>query len=436
MFSLLSDKFYDIFRNVRGFGTITDSNIQSTVRDIRKALIDADVNFKVVKSFVSKIEKKAKGTKVIKSIKPGEHFIKIVHDEMVSLLGNSSIGFLINKRPSVILLAGLQGVGKTTSAGKLAYYLKGLGNSVLLVSTDIYRPAAIDQLKTIGSQINVEVFFETDKNPVDISKNAVVYAKEKNIDAIIIDTAGRLHLDNDMMLEIRRLKESVNPDEIFYVADGMSGQDAINSVKVFNNEIPLTGNLLTKMDGDSRGGAALSICSITGVPIKFIGTSEKIDGIEVFDPKRMADRILGFGDVISLVEKAKSVVDEKNVTELEKKMRDNKFDLEDFKNQIQQIKKIGSISSILNMFPRRSSKALKNLRMDDRQIIWTEAIINSMNKNERKTPNIINGSRRLRIAKGSGRPVQEVNALLKQFTQMKKMMKKMNKFNKFNFASI
>ncbi len=436
MFSLLSDKFYDIFRNVRGFGTITDSNIQSTVRDIRKALIDADVNFKVVKSFVSKIEIKAKGTKVIKSIKPGEHFIKIVHDEMVSLLGNSSIGFHINKRPSVILLAGLQGVGKTTSAGKLAYYLKGLGNSVLLVSTDIYRPAAVDQLKTIGSQINVEVFFETDKNPVDISKNAVVYAKEKNIDAIIIDTAGRLHLDNDMMLEIRRLKESVNPDEIFYVADGMSGQDAINSVKVFNNVIPLTGNLLTKMDGDSRGGAALSICSITGVPIKFIGTSEKIDGIEVFDPKRMADRILGFGDVISLVEKAKSVVDEKNVTELEKKMLDNKFDLEDFKNQIQQIKKIGSISSILNMFPGRSSKALKNLRMDDRQIIWTEAIINSMNKNERKTPNIINGSRRLRIAKGSGRPVQEVNALLKQFTQMKKMMKKMNKFNKFNFTSI
>ena len=436
MFSLLSDKFYDIFRNVRGFGTITDSNIQSTVRDIRKALIDADVNFKVVKSFVSKIEIKAKGTKVIKSIKPGEHFIKIVHDEMVSLLGNSSIGFHINKRPSVILLAGLQGVGKTTSAGKLAYYLKGLGNSVLLVSTDIYRPAAVDQLKTIGSQINVEVFFETDKNPVDISKNAVVYAKEKNIDAIIIDTAGRLHLDNDMMLEIRRLKESVNPDEIFYVADGMSGQDAINSVKVFNNVIPLTGNLLTKMDGDSRGGAALSICSITGVPIKFIGTSEKIDGIEVFDPKRMADRILGFGDVISLVEKAKSVVDEKNVTELEKKMRDNKFDLEDFKNQIQQIKKIGSMSSILNMLPGRNSKALKNLRMDDRQIIWTEAIINSMNKNERKTPNIINGSRRLRIAKGSGRPVQEVNALLKQFTQMKKMMKKMNKFNKFNFTSI
>ncbi|MBI86897.1 MAG: signal recognition particle protein [Candidatus Marinimicrobia bacterium] len=436
MFSLLSDKFYDIFRNVRGFGTITDSNIQSTVRDIRKALIDADVNFKVVKSFVSKIEKKAKGTKVIKSIKPGEHFIKIVYDEMVSLLGNSSIGFHINKRPSVILLAGLQGVGKTTSAGKLAYYLKGLGNSVLLVNADIYRPAAVDQLKTIGSQINVEVFFEADKNPVEISKNAVEYAKEKNIDAIIIDTAGRLHLDDDMMLEIRRLKESVNPDEIFYVADGMSGQDAINSVKVFNNVIPLTGNLLTKMDGDSRGGAALSICSITGVPIKFIGTSEKIDGIEVFDPKRMADRILGFGDVISLVEKAKSVVDEKNVTELEKKMRDNKFDLEDFKNHIQQIKKIGSMSSILNMLPGRSSRALKNLRMDDRQIIWTEAIINSMNKNERKTPNIINGSRRLRIAKGSGRTVQEVNALLKQFTQMKKMMKKMNKFNKFNFASI
>ena len=436
MFNQITEKFQGIFRSVRGFGLITDKNIKSTVREVRKALIDADVNFKVVKSFVSKIEKEAEGTKVIKSVKPGDHFIKIIHDEMISLLGKKSSEVSLTSKRSVILLAGLQGAGKTTTAGKLAYRIKLLGKSVLLVAADSHRPAAVDQLKKIASQINVKVFFDKNMNPVQLSREALSYSKEMKIDVVIIDTAGRLHLDEKMMVEIQRIREEVDPDEIFYVADGMSGQDAVRSAKSFNESIPLTGNILTKMDGDSRGGAALSICSITEVPIRFLGTSEKIDGLEIFDPKRMADRILGFGDILSLVEKAKGVVDKEKALELEKRMLENKFDLEDFRIQMKQIKKIGPLSNIFNMLPGKHLKALKNIKMDDKRISWTEAIINSMNKTERKTPKIINGSRRLRIAKGSGRSVQEVNALLKQFTQMKKMMKKMNKFNKFNLLSL
>ena len=435
MFNQITDKFQNIFRSIRGFGLITDNNIKSTVRDVRKALIDADVNFKVVKSFVSKIEKKAEGTKVIKSVKPGEHFIKIIHDEIISLLGKRSTEISLTAKSSVILLAGLQGAGKTTTAVKLANRIKSLGKSILLVAADLNRPAAVYQLKKIASQINVEVFSDKNMDPVQLSKKALSYAKKLKIDVVIIDTAGRLHLDENMMLEIKNIKEQVNPDEIFYVADGMSGQDAVKSAKLFNEAIPLTGNILTKMDGDSRGGAALSICSVTGVPIRFVGVSEKIEGLEIFDPKRMADRILGFGDIISLVEKAKSAVDNEKAIALEKRMLENKFDLEDFRIQIQQIKNIGPLSNIFNMLPGNHSKSFKNMKMDDRQIVWTEAIINSMNKNERKTPKIIDGSRRLRIAKGSGRSVQEVNALLKQFTQMKKMMKKMNKFNKFTLPS-
>ena len=305
MFNQITDKFQNIFRSIRGFGLITDNNIKSTVRDVRKALIDADVNFKVVKSFVSKIEKKAEGTKVIKSVKPGEHFIKIIHDEIISLLGKKSSEISLTAKSSVILLAGLQGAGKTTTAGKLANRIKSLGKSILLVAADLNRPAAVYQLKKIASQINVEVFSDKNMDPVQLSKKALSYAKKLKIDVVIIDTAGRLHLDENMMLEIKNIKEQVNPDEIFYVADGMSGQDAVKSAKLFNEAIPLTGNILTKMDGDSRGGAALSICSVTGVPIRFVGVSEKIEGLEIFDPKRMADRILGFGDIISLVEKAK-----------------------------------------------------------------------------------------------------------------------------------
>lgn len=435
MFNQITEKLQSIVRNVRGFGTITDDNIKSTVRDVRKAFIDADVNFKVVKSFISKIEKQAQGTKVFKSVKPGEQFIKIINDELVTLFGNKSNDLLLRKHPSVILFAGLQGVGKTTTAGKLAYYVQGLGKSVLLVAADLYRPAAVKQLQKIGDQIDVKVFFENGLDPVSLSKKAISYAQQMKIDVVIVDTAGRLHLDDKMMLEIQEIKRVVNPEETLYVADGMSGQDAVKSATAFHESIPLTGTILTKMDGDSRGGAALSICSITGVPIKFIGISEKIDGLEVFSAKRMANRILGYGDIISLVEKAKSALDEKKAIELNKKMRLNRFDFDDFKIQIQQLRKIGPMSSILNMMPGKHTKAFKNLKMDDRQLTWTEAIINSMNKIERKTPTIIDGSRRLRIAKGSGRPVQEVNALLKQFTQMKKMMKKMNKFNKFNFPS-
>ena len=436
MFGQITEKFQNILRSVRGFGTITDENIKVTVREVRKALIDADVNFKVVKSFISEIEKKAEGTKLIKSVKPGQQFIKIIHNELVTLLGEKFTGLHLDKKPSVILLAGLQGAGKTTTSGKLAYNIKKSGKSVLLVAADVYRPAATEQLSKIGKEINVKVFADDKEDPIELSKRAIIQAQERKTDVIIIDTAGRLHLDNKMMEEIQQIKEAINPNEVLYVADGMSGQDAVKSAISFQKSIALTGSILTKMDGDSRGGAALSICSVTGVPVKYIGTSEKFDGLEVFDPKRIADRILGFGDVISLVEKAKNVIDEKNAQELNRKIQTNKFDLEDFKMQIQQIKKIGPISSIIGMIPRNNSKMLKNLKMDDRQIIWTEAIINSMNNNERKNPNIIDGSRRLRIAKGSGRSVQEVNALLKQFVQMKKMMKKMKNINKFSFPKL
>ena len=436
MFGQITEKFQNIIRSVRGFGTITDDNIKATVREVRKALIDADVNFKIVKSFVSEIEKKAEGTKLIKSVKPGQQFIKIIHDELVTLLGEKFTGLHLDKKPSVILLAGLQGAGKTTTSGKLAYNIKKSGKSVLLVAADVYRPAATEQLSKIGKEINVKVFTDDKEDPIKLSKRAIIQAQKRKTDVVIIDTAGRLHLDNKMMEEIQQIKDAIDPNEVLYVADGMSGQDAVKSAISFQQSIALTGNILTKMDGDSRGGAALSICSVTGVPVKYIGTSEKLDGLEVFDPKRIADRILGFGDVISLVEKAKNVIDEKNAQVLNRKIQTNKFDLEDFKMQIQQIKKIGPISSIIGMIPGNNSKMLKNLKMDDRQIIWTEAIINSMNNNERKNPNIIDGSRRLRIAKGSGRPVQEVNALLKQFVQMKKMMKKMKNINKFSFPKL
>ena len=436
MFGQITEKFQNILRSVRGFGVITDDNIKSTVREVRKTLIDGDVNFKVVKSFISNIEKKAQGTKLIKSVKPGQQFIKIIHDELISLLGKKSISLDLNGKPSVILLAGLQGVGKTTTSGKLAYNIKKSGQSVLLVAADVYRPAAIDQLMKIGKEINVDVFKDDKKNPIALSKSSIIQAKERKNDVVIIDTAGRLHLDNKMMEEIEQIKYAVSPSEILYVADGMSGQDAVKSAIAFQQKISLTGTILTKMDGDSRGGAALSICSVTGLPIKYIGISEKLDGLLVFEPKRIADRILGFGDVISIVEKAKNVIDEKKAEEINKKIQTNKFDFEDFKMQIEQIKKIGPLSTIFDMIPGQNSKILKNIKTDDKQIIWTEAIINSMNNKERKNPNIIDGSRRLRIAKGSGRSVQEVNALLKQFFQMKKMMKKMKKFNKFGLPTL
>ena len=427
MFASITDKFDSIFRRIRGVGVITDDNINQTTREIRRALIEADVNFKVVKKFVSAVQQKAQGVKVLKSIKPGQQFIKIVRDELVELLGENSEKLNLKNNPSIFLLTGLQGAGKTTMAGKIGFWLKQNKKTVLLVAADIYRPGAIEQLKIIGKTIDSPVYHEDNSNPITICKNAIKKSKLIGVDTIILDTAGRLHVDDKMMLEIKEISKQTNPHEILFVADGMTGQDAVNSAKAFNEILDISGVILTKMDGDSRGGAAVSIRETIGKPIKFIGVSEKVDGLEVFNPKQIADRILGFGDVISLVDKAQRFIDEKNVKQLEEKIRNNSFTLEDYKMQLQQVKKMGSMNEILGMIPGKLNKMKNTLKMDDRNLIWVEAIINSMTVKERESPNIINGSRRLRISKGSGRPVQEVNSLLNQFSQMQKMMKKMGK---------
>ena len=427
MFGHITERFESILRNVRGLGKITDKNINDTVREVRRALIDADVNFNVAKSFVNTVHDKAQGTKVLKSVKPGQQFVKIIRDELVNLLGTDSKGLVLKNNPAVILLAGLQGSGKTTTAGKLAYRLRKSGKSVLMVAADVYRPAAVQQLITVGKQADVTVYEEGIGEPLAICKRGIEEARSLKNDVVILDTAGRLHVDGEMMTEIQQIADMVDPDEIIFVADGMTGQDAVNSAQAFHEALPLSGVILTKMDGDSRGGAAVSIREVTGKPIKFIGTSEKLDGLDVFDPKRIADRILGFGDVVSIVEKAQDVFDEDQAKDFQTKLVKNTFDLDDFKMQLQQMKKMGSMSQIIGMMPGMNSKALKQLNMDDRQVGWTEAIINSMTPGERQQPEIINGSRRLRISKGSGRSVQEINALLNQFSQMKKMMKKMGK---------
>jgi len=433
MFGQITEQFQTIFKNIRGLGKITDKNINDSVRQVRRALIDADVNFKVVKSFVADVEEKAQGTKVLKSIKPGQQFIKIIRDELVSLLGSKDTGLNLNYDPAVVLLTGLQGAGKTTTAGKLALKLKEEGRSVLLVAADVYRPAAIKQLIKLGRQVDVPVFTgDTNDDPLKICRNAIEKARSLKNNVVILDTAGRLHIDSNMMEEIQSIDHNTQPSEILFVADGMTGQDAVRSALSFHEAVPLSGVVLTKMDGDTRGGAAFSIKNVIGVPIKFIGTSESITGLEKFSPDRIADRILGFGDVVSLVEKAEKIFDEKNAQEIKNKISNNSFDLNDFKIQLQQLKNMGPIGELMGMMPGMNSKTLKQLNMDDRQINWTEAIINSMTENERKDPNSMNGSRRLRVSKGSGRPVQEVNALLKQFDQMKKMMKKMKNFKNTN----
>ncbi len=433
MFGQITEQFQTIFKNIRGLGKITDKNINDSVRQVRRALIDADVNFKVVKSFVADVEEKAQGTKVLKSIKPGQQFIKIIRDELVSLLGSKDTGLNLNYDPAVVLLTGLQGAGKTTTAGKLALKLKEEGRSVLLVAADVYRPAAIKQLIKLGRQVDVPVFTgDTNDDPLKICRDAIEKARSLKNNVVILDTAGRLHIDSNMMEEIQSIAHYTQPSEILFVADGMTGQDAVRSALSFHEAVPLSGVVLTKMDGDTRGGAAFSIKNVIGVPIKFIGTSESITGLEKFSPDRIADRILGFGDVVSLVEKAEKIFDEKNAQEIKNKISNNSFDLNDFKIQLQQLKNMGPIGELMGMMPGMNSKTLKQLNMDDRQINWTEAIINSMTENERKNPNSMNGSRRLRVSKGSGRPVQEVNALLKQFDQMKKMMKKMKNFKNTN----
>ena len=436
MFGHITERFESILRNVRGLGKITDKNINDTVREVRRALIDADVNFNVAKSFVNTVHDKAQGTKVLKSVKPGQQFVKIIRDELVILLGTDSKDLVLKNNPAVILLAGLQGSGKTTTAGKLAYRLQKSGKSVLMVAADVYRPAAVQQLITVGQQADVAVYEEGTGEPLAICKRGIEEARSLKNDVVILDTAGRLHVDGEMITEIQQIADMADPDEIIFVADGMTGQDAVNSAQAFHEALPLSGVILTKMDGDSRGGAAVSIREVTGKPIKFIGTSEKLDGLDVFDPKRIADRILGFGDVVSIVEKAQDVFDEDQAKDFQTKLVKNTFDLDDFKMQLQQMKKMGSMSQIIGMMPGMNSKALKQLNMDDRQIGWTEAIINSMTPGERQQPEIINGSRRLRISKGSGRSVQEINALLNQFSQMKKMMKKMGKMKNMKLPGL
>jgi len=428
MFNQISDRFETIFKNIRGLGKINDSNIDEAAREVRRALLEADVNFKVAKNFVNTVKEKSQGVKILKSIKPGEQFVKIIHDELAVLLGEKTEELLLDKKFSVILIAGLQGAGKTTTAGKLAKFLKDKDFSVMLASADIYRPGAIEQLRIIAKQAKVDFYKPENRVPINICNDAIKEAKRKKHNLVILDTAGRNHVDENMMTEIIDIHKSVIPCETLFVADGMTGQDAVKSANSFNSSLDLSGIILTKLDGDSRGGAAVSIRSVTGVPIKFIGISEKLDGLEKFDPKRIADRILGFGDILTIVEKAQNVFDEKQAKELHSKILKNSFDLNDFKNQLSQIKKMGPMNELLGLMPGVNSKMLKNINMDERQLGWTEAIINSMTIEERQLPDKIDGSRRLRISKGCGRPVQEVNSLLKQFHQMKKMMKKMGNF--------
>ena len=424
MFNQLADQFKFIFKNIRGLGKISESNIRDTVRLIRRTLIDADVNFKVVKVLISRLENKVIGTKVLNSIKPGEQFIKIMRDEIVEILGTEKSKLKLDKNPSVILLAGLQGAGKTTTAAKLANLLHESGKNTMLIAADIYRPAAVEQLITMGNKVNSEVYHDKIDNPLQICIDGINKACKMSKDVVIIDTAGRLHVDEIMMKEIESIANEVKPSEILLVADSMMGQDAVKSAKLFQEYLSISGIVLTKLDGDSRGGAALSIKEVTGVDIKYISTSEDIRGFKLFNSKSMADRILGLGDIVTLVEKAQIAYDKENVKELGKKISNYTFDLDDFKLQLEQLKKMGPMNQVLKLIPGIDKKMTIN---DDRQFDWTVAIINSMTSSERKKPENINGSRKLRISKGSGRSVQEVNSLLKQFGNMKKMMKKMKK---------
>ena len=432
MFDGISKRFDAIFKNLRGLGKITDENIDQTSRDIRKALLEADVNFHVAKEFVNNVKLSAQGTKVLTSIKPGEQFINIIHKEMIKVLGETPSKLKLSSKLNSIMLIGTQGSGKTTTAFKLAYNFKAQNKKVLLVAADTYRPGAVDQLKTLGKQIDTDVFSDDSVDPVKICKKALIKAKSKSFDVIIYDTAGRLNIDSEMMLEIQNLKDHIMPKEIFYIADSMTGQDIISSVKTFDEAINLTGVIMTKLDGDSRGGAALSIRSVTGVPIKFVGISEKYDGLEEFNSKKIADRILGFGDVVSLVERVEKVMKKEDVSDIEEKIANNSFDFDDFRGQIHQMRKMGSITDLIGMIPGFGRK-IKGLNFDENQLVWTEAMINSMTPDERSKPEIINASRKKRIALGSGRNVFEINTLLKKFFSMKKMMKKMSlNQSKFN----
>lgn len=424
MFENLSDRLERSFKILKGEGKITEINVAETLKDVRRALLDADVNYKVAKSFTDTVKQKALGMNVLTAVKPGQLMVKIVHDELVKLMGGESVGLKLENKPAIILMSGLQGSGKTTFSGKLANLLKTKEHKKpLLVACDVYRPAAIQQLKVVGESVDVPVYSEPDcKNVNAIAENAIKEAKSNGNDVVIIDTAGRLAVDAEMMDEIESLKQHVNPDEVLFVVDSMTGQDAVNTAKEFNDRLDFDGVVLTKLDGDTRGGAALSIRTVVTKPIKFIGTGEKMDALDVFHPARMADRILGMGDVVSLVERAQEQFDEEEAKRLQKKIQKNKFDFNDFYNQIQQIKKMGNLKDLAAMIPG-VGKAIRDVDIDDNAFKGIEAIIQSMTPKERTNPEILNNSRRQRIAKGSGTNIQEVNRLIKQFEQIRKMMK-------------
>ncbi|WP_445747137.1 signal recognition particle protein [Polaribacter sp.] len=426
MFSNLSDKLDKALHTLKGHGKITEINVAETLKEVRRALLDADVNFKIAKEFTKNVQTKAIGQNVLTTLNPGQLMVKLVKDELTTSMGGETVGINLGGSPTVILMSGLQGSGKTTFSGKLANYLKTKKTKqVLLVGCDVYRPAAINQLKVVGEQVGVEVYAEIDnKNPVEISLNAIKYAKANGKNVVIIDTAGRLAVDSAMMTEISNIHKAVNPQETLFVVDSMTGQDAVNTAKAFNDILNFDGVVLTKLDGDTRGGAALSIKSVVDKPIKFIGTGEKMDAIDVFYPERMADRILGMGDVISLVERAQDQYDEEEARKLQKKIAKNQFGFDDFLTQIQQIKKMGSMKDLIGMIPG-AGKAMKDVEIDDNAFKGIEAIIHSMTPSERSTPSLIDVSRKKRIAKGSGTTIQEVNQLMKQFEQMSKMMKMM-----------
>jgi len=429
IFSSLAEKLQDTFDKLKGKGKLSEKDVKAALKEVKMALLEADVNYKVVKDFISKIEERAVGKEVMDSLTPGQQVIKIVNEEMQDLMGGSKEDIAISSEPpTIIMMVGLQGSGKTTSAGKLARKLSKDGKSPLLVAADVYRPAAIRQLQVLGERLDLPVFsMGEDSDPVDIAKGSINYASSHNCDTIILDTAGRLHIDQEMMEELESIKSTVDPDEILLVVDAMTGQDAVNVAENFDERLDIDGIVLTKMDGDARGGAALSIKAITGKPIKFAGTGEKLADLETFHPDRMSSRILGMGDVLSLIEKAEKSIDKEKAQALEEKLRKNEFTLEDFMEQMDQVRNMGPMEDILGMIPGMGgAKQLKNMQVDDKQLDYIEAIISSMTPEERRDPEIINGSRRKRIAQGSGTSIQEVNRLLKQFRQIKKMMKQLN----------
>ena len=430
MFENLSDRLQDVVHKIKGYGKITEENISEMMREIRLSLLEADVNYKVVKEFTNNVKEKALGEEVNKSLNPGELFVKIVKDELTELLGGENTPLNISGNPATLMLVGLQGSGKTTTIGKLANYLmKNNKKKPLLVACDVYRPAAIDQLKQIGKELNIEVYSEGKGNPVEISRNSIKYAKDNGYDYVLIDTAGRLQIDESLMDELDNIHKEVNPDETILVIDSMMGQDAINVINGFNDKIKLSGVILTKLDGDTRGGVALSVKHLTNLPIKFIGVSEKMDGLTPFYPERMASRILGMGDILSIVEQVQSEIDEKEAEKTAKKMMKGNFDLEDFLNQLNQIKKLGPLENLLKLLPGAKKMGLNNVNIDPKIMKRTEAIVLSMTLEERRDPSILKASRKKRIADGSGTTVTDVNKLLNQFEEMKKMMKMMGNGN-------